>query len=325
MSVLSAVPVAEIKARGSIKDADVLKLRRDYYDDGRITDEEADAIFALHDACPVRDPAWADYFVEAITDYIVDQAKPEGYLNAANVGWLLQRIAKNGRIETKIEMELLLGILERARWIPQSLVRFALEQVKEAIITGAGPLRAGAHPGARRVTGGDIELMRRIICSYGRDGSIPLTRSEAEVLLDIDAATAGADNHPAWPDLFVKSIASCVMGASGYAMPSRVDALARDTWLDRSGGASRYITRGLEAYRKRTPEERAMARLGLQKVEIVTSEAVTVADASCLAAHMSRDGGLTPNVRGLLAFLKAEAPAIHPSVQALVDKAAAAA
>ena len=325
MSVLSAVPVAEIKARGSIKDADVLKLRRDYYDDGRITDEEAEAIFALHDACPVRDPAWADYFVEAITDYIIDQARPEGYLNTANASWLLQRIAKNGRVETKIEVELLLAILERARWIPQSLVRFALEQVKEAIITGAGPLRAGEHPGACKVMGGDIELMRRIICSYGSDGSIPLTRPEAEALFDIDAATAGADNHPAWPDLFVKAIASCVMGASGYAMPSRVDALARDTWLDRSGGASRSITRGLEGYRKQTPEERAIARLGLQKVEIVTSEAVTVADANWLARQMCRNGAFTPNVCALLAFLKVEGPVIHPSLQALVDKAVAAA
>ena len=34
MAVLSAVSIAEIKARGSIKDADVLKLRRNYYDDG---------------------------------------------------------------------------------------------------------------------------------------------------------------------------------------------------------------------------------------------------------------------------------------------------
>ena len=56
MGVLSAVSVTEIRARGSIKDADVLKLRRNYYDDGRISAEEADTIFALNDACPVQDP-----------------------------------------------------------------------------------------------------------------------------------------------------------------------------------------------------------------------------------------------------------------------------
>ena len=77
MAVLSAVSIAEIKARGSIKDADVLKVRRNYYDDGIITPEEADAILALNDACPVQDPAWADCFIETITDYLVEQAKPE--------------------------------------------------------------------------------------------------------------------------------------------------------------------------------------------------------------------------------------------------------
>ncbi len=56
MAVLSAVSIAEIKARGSIKDADVLKVRRNYYDDGIITPEEADAIFALNDACPLLPP-----------------------------------------------------------------------------------------------------------------------------------------------------------------------------------------------------------------------------------------------------------------------------
>ena len=113
MGVLSAVSVSDIKARGSIKDADVMKLRRSYYDDGRISAEEGDALFALNDACPVQDPAWADYFIEAITDYIVDQAQPEGYLTAANAAWLIEHVAKDGRVETKTELELLVNVLDR--------------------------------------------------------------------------------------------------------------------------------------------------------------------------------------------------------------------
>ena len=150
MGVLSAVSVAEIKARGSIKDADVLKLRRSYYDDGQITADEADAIFALNDACPVQDPAWADCFVETITDYIVDQAKPEGYLTTENADWLIERISKDGRIETKTEMELLVSVLDKARWAPQSLVRFALEQVKDAVIDGTGAAALGQDARSRR-------------------------------------------------------------------------------------------------------------------------------------------------------------------------------
>lgn len=334
MSVLSAVSISEIKARGSIKDADVLKLRRSYYDDGHITAEEAEIIFALNDACPVQDPAWADCFVETITDYIVEQAKPEGYLTTENAAWLIQRISKDGRIESKTEMELLVSVLDRARWSPQSLVSFALEQVKDAVINGEGPLRSGKllEPGV--VTQADVDLLRRIIYSYGGDGNVAVTRPEAEILFDIDETTADADNHPAWGDLFVKAIANCVMVASGYAPPPREEALARDAWLDRRGdlslvgvaaGMAGGLTNLFDDYSEQSSEERALARLALQKVEIVTNEAVTLAEATWLAQRIGRDGRLTPNERALLMFIKAESPSIHPSLQALVDKAAAAA
>lgn len=334
MSVLSAVSISEIKARGSIKDADVLKLRRSYYDDGHISAEEAEIIFALNDACPVQDPAWADCFVETITDYIVEQAKPEGYLTTENAAWLIQRISKDGRIESKTEMELLVSVLDRARWSPQSLVSFALEQVKDAVSNGEGPLRSGKllEPGV--VTQADVDLLRRIIYSYGGDGNVAVTRPEAEILFDIDEATADADNHPAWGDLFVKAIANCVMAASGYAPPPREEALARDAWLDRRGdlslvgvaaGMAGGLTNLFDDYSEQSSEERALARLALQKVEIVTNEAVTLAEATWLAQRIGRDGRLTPNERALLMFIKAESPSIHPSLQALVDKAAAAA
>src|SRR3977135_8435 len=105
MAVLSAVSIAEIKARGSIKDADVLKVRRSHYDEGKITTEEAEALLALNDACPVQDPAWADCFVETITDYLVEQAEPQGYLTSENAQWLIERIGREGRIDRNAQLE----------------------------------------------------------------------------------------------------------------------------------------------------------------------------------------------------------------------------
>ena len=191
MGVLSAVAVAEIKARGSIKDADVLKLRRSYYDDGRISVDEAEILFALNDACPVQDPAWADCFIESITDYLVEQAEPHGYLTAENAAWLIERIAKDGQVESKTELELLVNVLDKARWAPQSLVRFALEQVKGAVLTGTGPLRSGKKLDAGIVTEADVDLLRRILYSFGSDGNVAITQPEAEVLFDIDAGDGG--------------------------------------------------------------------------------------------------------------------------------------
>jgi hypothetical protein len=334
MGVLSAVSVSEIKARGSIKDADVLKLRRSYYDDGHITAEEAEAIIALNDACPVQDPAWADCFVETISDYIVDQAQPEGYLTAANAAWLIERVSKDGRIETKTELELLVHVLDKARWAPQSLVTFTLRQVKEAVIVGSGVLRNGKQLGAGVVTEGDVDMLRRILYAYGGDGSIGVTQPEAEVLFDIDDATADADNHPSWRDLFVKAIANCVMSASGYAAPAREIALARDAWLDRRGdlalesivsGMGSGLKNFLTGYRKQTDEERAIARLTQQKIEIVTNEGVSTAEATWLAQRIGRDGRMTPNEQTLLTFLKADSGSIHPVLRDLVERASVAA
>ena len=332
MAVLNAVSVAEIKARGSIKDADVLKLRRNYYDDGIITAEEADAIFALNDACPVQDPAWSDCFVETITDYLVEQAEPQGYLTAENAQWLIERIGRHGRIDSKTELELLINVLDKARWAPQCLVAFALEQVKHAALTGAGPLRPGKKFEACIVSQSDVDLLRRILYAAGSDGCIAVTQREAEVLLEIDESTAGRDNHPAWTDLFIKAIANCAMAASGYAPPPREVALAREAWLDRRGDLSLDAIlsgmgsglKGLFAYyREQTTEERAIARLTRQKVEIVTHEVVKVADAAWLAARIGRgDGKMTPNERTLLMFLKTQAPSIDPALRALLDKAA---
>jgi hypothetical protein len=330
MTVLNAVSIAEIKARGSIKDADVLKLRRNYYDDGTISSEEADVIFTLNDACPVQDPAWADCFVETITDYIVDQAEPRGYLTADNARWLIERIGSDGRVDSKTELDLLVNVIDKARWAPQSLIKFALDQVKHAVISGEGPLRSGAKLEPGTVSEADVSLLRRILHAAASDGSIAITRTEAEVLIEIDEASASQDNHPAWTDLFVKAMANCVMAASGYAPPSREVALAQDAWLDRRGDLSLdAILSGMSTgrkgafsdYREQTKEERGIARLTQQKVEIITHEAVTVAEAGWLADRMRRDGQLTPNERALLVFLRSESPSVDPVLQPLIEMA----
>jgi hypothetical protein len=334
MGVLSAVSIPEIKARGSIRDADVLKLRQSYDEDGRILTEEAEAILALNDACPIQGPAWADCFIETITDYIVDQAEPTGYLTAQNADWLLARIARDGEVTSKTELELLLNVLDKARWAPQSLVRFALDQVKAASIDGRGPLRAGKARGGPMVTAADVDVLRRILYSFGVDGSLAITQAEAEVLLAIDAATADADNHPSWNDLFVKAIANCMMGASGYAAPPRAVALARDVWLERRGelsiddvlsGMALGTKKVFGGYRQQTAEERAIARLTQQKIEIITRAAITPAEVAWLADQLGRDGKLTPNVGSLRMFLEAESPAIDPILRNVIERAATAA
>ena len=248
VSILRAIAVDDVRARGSIKDTDVHKLRRAFDDDGAITPDEAQTLIDLHDACPVQDASWSDCFVDLMTDYVVNQAAPEGYVTAEKADWLIGRISTGGRVESKTELELLVSVLDASRWTPERLVCFALQQVKSAVLDGEGPLRAGRSIAPGTVCDGDVELIRRILYAFGGDGMVAISRAEAEILFAIDDATAGAVNADAWRDLFVRAIANCMMAASGHAVPTREEALAGSSPATTDGTRGVYVFPSLDAF-----------------------------------------------------------------------------
>ena len=78
MSGLRSLPFDDIMRRGSIGHADIRTLRRVFYEDGIVSSDEAELLLKLNDACRVQHPDWADFFVEALTDYLVYQESPAG-------------------------------------------------------------------------------------------------------------------------------------------------------------------------------------------------------------------------------------------------------
>lgn len=334
MTDFKGYSIDQIIARGAITDGDVMKLRSVTYADGRISPEEADALFRLNDAGLDSTRAWNDYFIEAITDFLVNQAEPLGYVTAENARWLLDRVEHDGHVDTRTELELVINIIDRARWAPEALVRFALEQVRDCVISGSGVLRSGAELSPGRIAEAEVELLRRILYAFGGDGNVAVTRAEAEILFDINDAVAAAEPNPAWTDLFVKAIANAVMSVSAYAVPSREEALRRDAWLDYHTdlsplGLVRKFTSGgfslREGYRLLTREESALDRLERQRIEMIVNEKVTEGEATWLAERISRDGAVNENEAALLAYLRAESPEIHPALKDLVDRYAPAA
>lgn len=331
MSGLRSLPIDEIVGRGSLKDTDVRLLRQIFYEDGIVLADEADLLFKLNDACRVQDPSWADFFIEAITDYLVFQERPQGYLTSANAHWLIDRISHDGRVDSKICFELLVNVLDKARWAPVSLAKFALEQVKQAVISGQGPLRQGKAVPAGTITEGEVDLLRRILYAFGGDGQVAVTRDEADILFDIDEAVADAAPNPAWTDLFVKAIANVMMSASGYAVPPREEALKQEASLDHPEHQTSVLAFLLsmvqsnlasvqDAYHDQTAEERALARLEHQRIEIITNEEITEAEATWLVGRLGRDGRLSPSETALIAYLKHESPKIHPALSEAVDR-----
>lgn len=334
MTSIDNFDIGGIGERGSIRDSDVLRLRGTYYSHGRIATEDAETLFALNDACPVQDPAWSDFFIEAVTDYIVHQAGPDGYLTAANAQWLTARIVAGGRVRTKIELELIVNVLGKSRWSPPSLTVFALEQVREAVRANAGPLRdgRGIEPGA--ITEGEVELVRRILYAFDNDGRMALTEPELAVLIDIDHLVTSGQSG-AWAELFVKAFTNGIMTASGYRAPTREEALRREAWLDRRRDlnpaailkalVSWCLASVLPAYREMRSEERAIERLERQRVEIVTNETIRPVGAAWIAAQLGRDGPMSATETALRDVLARSDIVLDPAIRAAISHSSKAA
>lgn len=336
MSGLKSLPIEEILGRGSIKETDIPRFRRVFYEDGVITAEEAELIIQLNTTCAIKVSAWNDLFIEAITDYIVYQERPQGYLTAANAHWLIDHVSKDGRIASRLDLDLVVNVLDKARWAPVSLAKFALEQVKDAIITGKGPLRTGPSPRPNTILDAEVDLIRRIIYAFGGDGHVAVTRDEADVLFDIDEALADGPANPAWTDLFVKAVANVIMATSGYAVPTREEAMRAEASLDAPEQQTSVLAFLLsmvqsnlasvkDAYHSQTSEERALARLEHQRIEIITNETITEVEAGWLAGRMGRDGKLSPSEYALVTYLKQGSTNLHPDLVAAVERLGAAA
>ncbi len=323
----NAEQVQSILARGFITADDILTLRHRVFGKGVVTEADAELVFALNDRLHQQaDPAWPGFFVEALTDYVVTQAQPSGYVSEENAAWLMQRIGRSGHVDTACELELLIKVLERSQHSPVELVRFALEQVKIGVITGAGTVGARRQCNVGTVEDHETELVRRILYAFGGDENIAVTRPEVEILFDINDGTHHPLNDPAWSDLFVKATANFLMAASGYQVPSRQEALRRDAWLDEPSAGVAAFMRGMasggvgairDAYREPDAADLALRE---QRWHIPRA---TDEDVKWAANRIGRGGRLHDNEMALINFLKSCHAHLHPRLLPVLDRVAA--
>lgn len=311
---------------------DVLELRQLIFRDGVVTSPEAESLFRLNEACAEHCAEWQAFFVEAINDYIVHQEKPAGYVSAKNADWLINAISHDGRVDTATELELLVRVLEKAKFSTERLAAFALNQVKHAVVEGQGPLMQGGQLVPGVIEKAEVDLLRRVLYAFGGDGNIAITRSEAEVLFEINDRVAGARNDPSWNDLFVKAIANFVMCASGYQAPTREVALRQENFLDRAdadigGFLARMASTGgrelLSAYRQSVDIDADWeARNQWNDACRRQAERTDNVEARWLAERIGKDGRLQENELALVRFIKETSPSIHPELKPLLEKVA---
>ena len=329
--------VGDLCAQGSITADDVLTLRRTVYADGVCSEAEAESVFRLNDACANRDPAWHAFYVEVLTDFFVRQSTPKGYVGEAQAERLIERVTGDGRIDRLSELELLINILRRATACPERLVLFVLDAVRASILTPDTAVY-GADRVAGAITSGDVAILRQAVHGPASEGSITVTRREAELLFDLNDATRGQPNAPEWQDFFVRAIANHLMfPRSAPKVAEAGEAMRQEEWLAErrgTGGMLWGIARALgrrdvpfeaawrDADLLRRNRAREQAEVEARRTsEAMAREAVDAGECAWLADRIGRDGVLDDNERALLAFLKANSPHIDPSLSEVMARA----
>ena len=324
--------IAAIAASSKISAEDVFFLRQTVYADGLASRQEAEMLLGLNDACAIRDPLWTPFVAESVCDYIVHQEVPQGYLSDYNARWLMSRLVHNGVVDGDCELELLVKVIETAKSVPLDLLRFTLEQVRLAVITGCGPMAFGSLLEKGRITKEETDLVRRVLYAMGSDGNIAITRPEAEMLFEINDASVDSLNDPSWNELFVKAVANHMMAVSGYNVGTREDALRHDAFLgDTSSMFTGFFTKMLsggaaavkDAWKTEDSIEDRFAEANHDRaIASAEAEKITQGEAGWVAARIGGDGRLHDNERKLIEFLKEESPSLHPDLMVLLDKVA---
>jgi hypothetical protein len=318
-----AATIERIRAGGRIRPEAVLALRGLVFGQIEVTPEEAEALIGLDEAVEEACPEWRDFFIEALTEHVVRQQTPSGYVDDAKAKWLVDRIGRDGRLKTETELGLLVKVLETADSVPDSLTAFAIFQVTRAVLDGDG-----------RIDAEEVEYLRRVIFAGGGPNGLGVSRAEAAALFDLNDAVRGKANDPAWTDLFVKGVANAILVSAGYQAPSREEAMRREAWLaapsdgvfaffGRMAGAAVSPRALRSAFQSPEAEDLWFEASSQAEADRALAALISGDEAAWLVARIGRDGAFDDNERALLAFLEAEAPDLHPLLQPLAARAAA--
>ena len=306
MSVHFGELAKKVGANGTVSAEEILVLRREAWPDGRISHAEAEAIFALDRQLESKSSEWVDFFVEALSEYVVNQRAPAGYVDRENASWLMMQIDHDGSLCSMSEVELLVRVFERASNVPQALKDYAISQMELAVLEGTGPTRDGGQLAAGNVTAAEVKLLRHAIFAPASERPAAVGRKEAEMLFRLKDATLEADNAPEWQQLFVQGVANYLQGYSdSNAQISHERAQELEHFMNESrSSVGGFLGRMAKASPAAFGQVFGRRDNGTSRLEdVVAAEAVTHAEREWLDAQIDADGRVDAYERALLDFL----------------------
>jgi hypothetical protein len=333
-----ALTARTIALSGKVEPADILSLRRAIFADGVVSRDEAEALFDIERTRTAHNPEWSQLFVEALTDYTLNQEPPVGYLTDSTAEWVTGQLKRRKTPSTDADLELVTNIIEQAREVPASFSAFALGLAKQEVVYGDGPDARGRMHVSGRVTQADVITLQRILWGAGSEGLLAVSRDEAEALFSIADATTGADNAPEFDDLFAKAIGNYLLGATGHAVPSRDVSLRWETEPAHKTDILSILGHvfGPNGVSKELwPDEPMDFRTLKQDIELehktlndardadrALAEIMTPEKAGWLRDHVGKNGVMTGPEKALVRFIARESSALDASLKDVLSKVA---
>jgi hypothetical protein len=215
-----AALLPEVAQGGFISADDVLRLRRAIYQGGGIDRDKATALFRLNRDHRSHDPAWAEFYVEALSDFFYWREGSDSALTGDAERMLMHWIGPADSVDGT-ELRLLLNLIFRTNGSSETFHAYVLDAVRHSVLHGREALygKAPRTPGA--IDAADVEVIRKLVYGLGGQKGMAIGAAEAAFLFELNHATAGAPNAPAWRELFVKAITMYVLYAG--ASPDRID------------------------------------------------------------------------------------------------------
>ena len=209
----------EQSAGQGITSEDIRELRRATWQDGHVGQVEADTLLLANDDLRGSSPEWADFFVEALFEHVVNSREPRGSIDDSATRWLWSRISQDGTTTGIEELELLTRILQHADPVADSMKKHALGVIEKAVSQGVGPTRAGKLLGKDipdgAITDKEVQFLRRMVYRTDRNTPRSIGRIEAEALFRIKDATKDGSNSQDWPSLFVQGVGTYLQRFGG--------------------------------------------------------------------------------------------------------------
>jgi hypothetical protein len=139
---------------------------------------------------------------------------------------------------TAAEFQALVAAIEASDIVVPELAATALATVLAGVITGEGPTAQGRPHFSRSLDESDTAWCERILVSAGGRHGAPVSRLEAERLIEIDAAASERSDGGRFDDLMVKAVTHHVLATTGRTVPPRDVAL--DPQVPVASWASRF-------------------------------------------------------------------------------------